>query len=235
MPFNKRRFAPKRRVVRKKRTHRPQLSATYTEMVDAGMVQSNKGYIASVSFDSIPQHTEYATLFRQYCIRKLQLIIVPEWNAFEGNQAAYNASPTLDLSGGLMNLALGGPIAPSYSQPRLVYNSVFTANTAEPANEIAVLAQNTAKIRSLGVNRILKINCTPVASLGQQNLNSILLESEAVSKRNQWLSTSGGANVLHKGVSMYCSQMNSGSTSPSDQRPIAHIFYKVTFSLRDPR
>lgn len=230
----KRRFAKKRRVVRRRRTTRPQLNATYTEMVDAGYIQSNMGALASVSFSSIPQHEAYGVLWRQFCIRKLQIVIIPEWNSYDANQASYNASPSLDLSGGLMNLALGGAIAPAFGSPRLAYAPVFTANAGNPANEISVLSNNRAKLITLG-RGIVKINCRPVAALGQTNLNAALLESEAVSKRNQWLSCGSGDNVLHRGIQVYCSQYNSGAVSPTDNRPIARIYYKVTFSLRDPK
>jgi len=239
-PF-KRRYAKKRRVVRRRRAPRSQLTATYTEMLQGGAISTNTGAIASVSFDSIPQHESYAALWRQFCIRKFQMIIIPEWNSFEGNQASYNASPTpvldehgdpvLDLSGN----PLTGAIAPSYGQPRLAYAPVFTANAGTPSSELTVLTNNKAKLFTLGLSKIVKINTYPVANLGQTNLNSALLESEAVSKRNQWLSTDTGQNVLHRGIQLYCSQYNSGSISPTDNRVIARVYYKVTFSLRDPK
>lgn len=224
----KRRFARKRINRRRKaprytKKGRGQLRSNFVETLDAGYVLTNVGGVFGVSFASIPQHLEYGRLYRQFCITKLEVILVPEYNAAEFNAASYNSSLTPTFPA----VAWGGVA-------RISHAPVFSADVTAPSNEISVLTNNRCKVRQVTQNAPIFMSCRPVAALGQQNQEAILLNTAPVSKRNQWLSTdTNGANIVHKGIQYWTTQRVNGSNDI--QNTCAKIFYRVHFALRDPK
>jgi len=209
----------KYRKIYKRKGNRGQMKSNFVEVLDGGYMNGNTGNIAGVQFQSIPQHTDYAALYRQFCITKLEIILVPEYNVAEVNAATYNNSLT-------------GP-TPVYSGvARLAYAPVFSADVSAPSNEITVLTNNSAKIRQLFSNKPVKMVCRPVPALTQRD--AVYGTNIAVSKRGQWLSTgTDGAQVPHKGIQYWCTQQVNGAYAVS--YTVAHVYYKVHFKLRDPK
>jgi len=219
-------FRKYRKAYRKRKAakSRGQMKSNFVETLDAGYMNCNTGNIAGVQFVSVPQHQHYADLYRQYCITKLEIILVPEYNVAEVNAAAYNNSITA-----------GGTTfpAPTYSGvARIAYAPLFSADAGIPSNEITVLTNNSAKIRQLTQNRPIRMVCRPVAALAQRD--DIYGTQIPVSKRGQWLSTgTNGANVVHKGIQYWVTQQVNGAYAV--QFTVAHVYYKVHFKLRDPK
>lgn len=212
-----------RKVYRKRKLAKAngQLSSNFVETLDAGYMNCNTGNIAGVQFNSIPQHTEYANLYRQFCITKLEIILVPEYNVAEVNAATYNS--TLSSSG----------LPTSYSAvARIVHAPVMSADVLAPSTEVGVLSNNRSKIRQLTQNKPIKMTCRPVPALEQRD--AVYGFQIPVSKRGQWLSTNSvGAGVVWKGIQYWCSQQVNGAYGV--QFTVARVFYKVHFKLRDPK
>ena len=79
-------------------------SVTFTEMISAGGLVVNQGGIFTTRFADLPQASNYASLYKQFCIKRLQAIVVPRFNSFDPN-----------------TLGGGGSLATSWVQPRLTY------------------------------------------------------------------------------------------------------------------
>lgn len=221
MPPRKQMGIRRRRKVAKKarlaRAVKRQYTPTFTEMVDAGFQTSNTGGIFTVQFDSIPQHDKYAALYRQFVIRKLEVFIIPLFSSNDHNQYLFNAQNNSDVA----------------EAARIAYASIQTANQGNPPNELSVLTTNRSKVRML-TGKPFKITCRPVANLGQQNMGALVLNSAATPKRNLWINTDRtGMTIPHFGVQYWNTQRINGAFSDTSRRVI-QVFYKVTFSLKDP-
>lgn len=224
MPY-KRRFARKRRVNRRKAPRyankRGQLRSNFVETLDAGYLNSNTGTIISAAFNQIPQHQAYALLYRQFCITKLDVIVVPEYNTAEYNAAAYNSS-----------IATGG--SPAFGNvARITHAPVFSGDVITPSTEVVVLTNNRSRIRQLTQNKPIKMTCRPVPSLNQQDGNALIPSTVPVSKRGQWLSTDTADAILWKGIQCWISQQINGNYFVN--MTVAKVFYKIHFALRDPK
>lgn len=189
-------------------------SHTFTEMVSAGGLVVNQGGIFSTRFSDLPQANNYASLYKQFCIKKLQAIIVPRFNSFDPN-----------------TLGGGGSLATSWVQPRLTYAINDTPALTVPATELDVLTDNGCKIRLLN-SKPIKINMTPKP----EQLSSDLGGHPVVTRQQKllWFNTNNpqvgfdGVNVVHHGAQYFLS----GNPSRTDY--MFDLFYKVTIGVRDP-
>lgn len=195
---------------------------TFTETLAASPVLSNTGGQFNVTFKSVPQWQSYATLYKQFCIRRLQVILVPRFSAADQNNS-------IGFSG-----------AGGYTTSRFVYSVDTTPDQVSPATELAVLENNGAKIRT--GSRMIKISCVPKPStIIQANTGAVGLSQAAMRIRGpMWFNlpnndddVSTGENVLHGTIRYWCSQALASPAS-TDPQVIYDTYYKVTFSLRDP-
>lgn len=188
-------------------------SPTFTETCNLGDVSLSPtgqyGDSLSVIFNNLPQAGSYAGLYNQYCIRRVVFMLLPNYNSFD------QASPVG-----------ANAIAPSI--PRIcwsVQNSAYQ-NVSIPTSENQVLLDNGCKLRNFTTP--IRIACRPVAAVA---LGKTAGGFVAETKRNRWLSTSEGGDVLHQGVQYYVTQDHPQTAT----QPISWTVYaKVTFSLRDP-
>jgi hypothetical protein len=228
MPFRRRPARRLRRRVRRarrsygggargiaRRILRP--AQTFTETISAGFVNANTGGLFTASMNSVPQRTNYANLYRQFRINKLTVLIVPRFTAQEQNQLQANVAP--------------GIIA--YNQPRITYAINNSADQAAPTSELQVLEDNGCRMKVID-GKPFTLSCVPVANIGQQKQNSLTLDTVGVSKRRQYLSFDEGLDVVHNGIAFWVSQAD--STGSYFRQPTAFdFFYKINFSVRDPR
>lgn len=165
------------------RTYTPMFTET-VKMNDIVFNANSPGVSASIlraSFNEVPQVNEYTALYNQYCIKKLQWILVPAYNVYD-------------------QPASGSAVAP---QPRLVYAIQDSAQQVAPNNELDVLEDNGARI--VPFTKPVRITHYPVAQVGVSSSTGGFVSE---TKRNRWLSTAT-TDTLHAGVSYAFTQSSS--------------------------
>lgn len=186
---------------------------TFTEVLDAGDLYSNAGGVFKVAFNSIPQYNEYSKLYRQFCIKKLQVMLLPLYTDSEINTAT-----------GTLN----------YQATRIAWAVNDTPQLTSPGSELEVLEDNGAKV-VIG-HRKININCWPKPDLTM--VSPGLVSNTYVATRTRkavWLNTDAtgqaysGVGITHGGIGYWVSNnlANAGI-------PVFKAYYKVTFSMRDP-
>lgn len=212
-------YKPRRRYVGRRRflplmALRPRYNATptFTETFKMTTLNgSSTGVTAGLlqtCLNYVPQVTDYTALYNQYCIRSVQFILIPSYDSYDSTN--------------------GTALPAGITAPRLVYAINDSAQQPTPTTELDVLTDNGAKIRML--DRPVRIRCRPVAQVGMSASTGGFVSE---SKRNRWLSTAN-PEILHTGVSFAISQ-TIPSTLADPNIPIATLYAKVTFSLRDPK
>lgn len=190
---------------------------TFVETYSKSTIPGNAGGVFSARITDIPQIGQYATLYKQYRINWIKVMLVPDFNSMSADQnaAAYNATlPTQNFGLARITFAIN-------NSPQLV----------APANENVVLADNGCKIKPLGA----KWSCSfkPVPDVGVSSGttgNAVFTKS----KFKQWFNFDTaltGNNPLHYGVSYWITQL----VANTQAAPTYNVYYKVSFSLRDPQ
>lgn len=186
-------------------------SQTYTEVLPAGNIQCNAGGVFVVRFADIPQASNYMTLYKQFCIKKLQVMLLPRLNS-------YDANTTLS-------------VATSYWVPRISYSIDDTPLVVAPANETSVLTDNGCKILTLDKKR--SITCYPKPNIA--SVDPTIGTAVATRQRKTiWLNTSNpevgnpGDMVQHGAIRYWV------AANPLYNDYQFDVYYKVTFQMRDP-
>lgn len=201
----------KRTTWRPRRRQARVYSQTYTELVSAGNIQANAGGQFVCRFNDIPQAGQYAALYKQFCIKKLQVMLLPRLNSYDANTTA--------------------SVGTSYWAPRLTYSVDDTPATTIPAAELDVLTDNGAKVISLTDKRTL--TCYPKPSIAVMNVN----DGAQVATRQRkavWLNTNNvdtqlnGQNVQHHGIRYWL------TANPLYNEFFFDVYYRITFQMRDP-
>lgn len=192
-------------------------SPTFVETYSKSVIPTNLGGVFSARITDIPQIAQYAALYKQYRINWVKVILVPDWNSQSADQntAAYNATvPTQN-----------------FGMARIAYAINDTPQLVAPATEAVVLQDNGCKVKALGS----KFSCSfkPVPDVGVTSgttQNPIWTRQ----KFRQWFNFDlalTGNNPLHYGVSYYITQ----PVFNTQANPTYNVYYKVSFSLRDPQ
>lgn len=182
---------------------------TFTEMLEASAVTVNSGGIWQCKFTDLPQAAQYSNLYKQFCIKKLQVILLPDFTSADAS--------TL-LSGTQM--------------PRLAFAIDDTPNVNAPANELDVLTSNGSKVIVAGNKAV--ITCYP-----KPNIAPLVGAYGAyVATRTRgpvWLNTDAaevafsGTGLPHGGIRYWL------SGAPLSPPYVQYsVYYKITFALRDP-
>lgn len=174
---------------------------------------SGVGRVFKVRISDIPQISQYATLYRQYKINSVKVMVIPDFNteSSDVNQALANATVPTGFSG----------------MARVVYATNTTPGVVAPATEDELLEDNGCKIHAVKSKWSVKMTPTPDIAL---TTSTGVIPIKATSK--QWFNfdtTTTTNNPLHGAVSSYWSLP--GSTNPIEY----NVYYKVNFSLRDPQ
>lgn len=205
---------------RKRRMFNPQ--PTFTETFRPGYaatLSTNTGTLFYVNMNMMlpAQLTSYSTLYNQYCIRKLQVIIIPRYTNTDINVSV----------GGVTNLF----------QNQYAYSIVDTPDVIAPGSMNDVLQDNGCRISTMGT-KPLRITCRPKPSI-ETSSNGTSGGAVAIRlKGQQWFNfnntdtnpTVQGQGVNHAGISLYLQNNNAAQTTI-----VADVYYKLTFSLRDPK
>lgn len=186
---------------------------TFTEVYDGGTLSMNTGSVFSTSFNSIPQAASYAELYRQFCIKKLQVMLLPLYTDAE------------------VNTSLG---TLGYQATRVAFAITDTPNQVNPTSELDVLTENGAKV-VLGHKKIV-MTCYPKPYITNVVPGVITNDYVAVrQKKAVWLNTKAfgqtndGQDVVHGGISFWISN-NLANLGVECFK----IYYKVWFAMRDP-
>lgn len=157
------------------------------------------------SFNQIPQVADYTALYNQYCIKRITAIFVPAYNVADTNIPA-SATPV--------------------DAPRFVYAIQDSAQQTAPTVESDVLQDNGAKIRMF--TKPVKVSWRPKPAVA----DAIVAGGFVANTRRglQWLTTAV-TSVAHNGLAYSFTNAVPIAGTPT----LASVYFKVTFSLRDPK
>lgn len=176
---------------------------------------AGRGGQFTVRISDIPQIADYVALYRQYRINWVKVMLVPDIDSSQSdpNAVAYNQSIAIT------NAGMG----------RIAWVINDTPAQPDPVNESDVLTDNGAKIRPLKSMWSASFKPRPDKFTGDAAGGSGVAVRE---KFNQWLSFAdeSGNNPIHRGISFWITQpaANAGQVA-------YNVYYKVSFSLRDPK
>lgn len=186
-------------------------SQTFTEVYTTGSIPVNAGGVFSTTFSAIPQCAQYATLYKQFCIKKLEVTLMPRLNSYDPNTA--------------------GSVGLSYWAPRLAYSIDDTPSVINPTSELDVLTDNGVKVVSLG-SKPIKMTCWPKPSISSVNVDGGKVATRQ--RKMVWFNqrngevTDDGWSVPHGNIRYWISSNPLLSDYQFD------VYYKVTFACRDP-
>lgn len=185
-------------------------ASSFTVNTGAGI-----GQTFGVRISDIPQLAQYANLYKQYRINWVKVIVIPDFNtqASDHNAAAYNGSVAV----------------PTFGQIRVVHAIQDSPNITVPASEAVVLQDNGSKIKALGSK--WSVSFKPVPDVQQTTAVGTIWTRQ---KYRQWFNfdlVTTGNNPFHGAVAAYFTNPASIAASAST----LNVYYKVSFTLRDPQ
>jgi len=211
--YRRRRVGAMGGIVRRRRLYNP--TPTFTETYKSGLVTANTGGQFTARISDIPQIADYLALYNQYRINWIKVMLIPDFGSADPNTYSQN------FVGGI----------PSVANARIAWAINDTPNLPNPVSEADVLTDNGAKIKTLTNKWQQSFKPRPDKFTGTAVGGSGVAVRE---KFNQWLSFAEPAfpanNPIHRGVSYWISAL---SATGGDQA--YHVYYKVNFSLRDPK
>lgn len=195
-------------------------SPTFVETFSPGSViipagAGQVGGVFSTRITDVPQVAQYATLYKQYRINWVKVMLVPDFNTASADQNAAQYNATIPTG----NTGLARIVHAVNNSPQLVV----------PANEAAVLEDNGCKIRTISTKWSATFKPVPdVGVIAGTNNNTIFTKSRYRQYFNFDTQTPLN-NPLHYGITYWITMINAGLTVPF------HVYYKVSFTLRDPQ
>lgn len=192
----------------------PTFVETFTKP-DALTIPSNAGGVFTVRISDIPQIADYQTLYRQYRINWVKIILLPDFAATGIDiNTAYQNNAAAIVSAGL---------------PRIAWVKNTTPAVVAPAQENDVLEDNGCKIRPL--RSMWSASFRPVTD----KYTGDAAGGPGVAVREKFrgflsFAALAGNNPLHYGISYWISHQNA---APAVQT--YKVYYKVSFTLRDPQ
>lgn len=208
-PIRRKRMGIRRRVMA--------LNPTFVETYSKSTVAGNAGGVFAARITDIPQVGQYATLYKQYRINWIKVMLIPDWNssAADQNAAAYNATiPTQN-----------------FGMARIAYAINDSPQLQVPATEAVVLEDNGCKVKPLSTKWSCSFKPVPDVAVTSGTTGGAIYTRQ---KFKQWFNfdtTLTGNNPLHYGVSYFITQ----PVFNTQAAPTYNVYYKVSFSLRDPQ
>lgn len=175
----------------------------------------------TVRISDIPQIADYVALYNQYRINWVRVMLIPDYN-----------TASADVNATQYNLGVAG--TSGFGMARIAWAINDTPNLPDPVDEAQVLSDNGAKVKAIGTKWSVSFKPRPDKFTGTATGDAGVAVRE---KFNQWLSFASlsGNNPVHRGVS-FC--VTAPNATPAGQDPVFlnyNIYYKVSFSLRDPK
>lgn len=193
----------------------PTFTETFALESDNFAIQAGSGHgsVFKVAFNNIPQWQQYMNLYTQYKINWVKVIVLPSYD-----------SKSADLNSSTLAVGQAG-------MARIAYSIQDSPNEVAPASEDEVLTDNGCKIRSFGS----KWSCSfrPVPDIAVSTSTGII---PTKIRKSQWFSfddTTLANNPKHGAVTAYVTVPGTPGTEHKTYQ--YSVYYKVNFSLRDPK
>lgn len=200
-----------RRNLRVKRAIMFNPNPVFTETYSTpSIIVPQGGFGGTIQFniDNVPQVSQYSALYRKYRILRAQVIMIPEFNSFDQNQAENNLALSRTAFG---QSRIAWAVNDSPPQP------------AGPATELDVLKSNGCRIKP--VTKMNKMYCRPVPNTKDANGNEMTFKQKYLNFQT--------SNIGHFGIDYWINQYISNATGSSDN--VFVVYVKLTFQLADPR
>lgn len=189
-----------------------------TVVVPAG---GGVGKAFKVRINMIPQWGQYEALYKQYRINWVKVMLIPQTDgtAADINAFSYNYGQTLAGQG----------------MGRIAWSIQDTPDVNDPPSEAAVLSDNGAKVRPF--KSMWSCSFKPVPDLAMNNNGGQNVYTKQ--KYRQFLNfitDTVGNNPLHGAVQTFISLPGAaiGPSAPASTQTY-HCYFKVNFTLRDPK
>lgn len=179
----------------------------FTETYTLTSLAPNAGGILKFTMDSIPQLSQYSNLYQKYRILRASVHLLPEYTAYEQNQAENNVA--LSRS--------------SFGLPRIAFAVNDSPDLSAPTSELDVLKDNGARIVPIG-SRGVRMSCRPVANTDDANGVQMTFKRKYINFTS--------VNIAHEGISYWITQLATGTPGTEN---VAICYVKLTFQLSDPR
>lgn len=218
----KRRYVKKAGMIRRRLGMNPEptFTETFQKAADNVVVvagSAGTGSVFKVRLSDIPQVQQYMTLYTQYRINWVKVMLLPNYNSAtsDHNVADYNRTTATPYSG----------------MARIVYSIQDSPNEQIPANEAEVLSDNGCKIKAFKT----KWSCSykPVPDVKQTTADGSIYTRQ---KFRQWFNydpTTVGNNPEHGAVTSWITLP--GDNLLRDSSMSFFCYYKVNFTVRDPK
>lgn len=184
------------------------------------------GQVFKVKITDIPQVVDYANLYTQYRINWVKVTMIPQTN-----------NSSVDINTAAMTQQT---VLPWQGLARIAWSVQDSPNVTTPLNEEEVLKDNGSKIRPF--KSMWSCSFKPVPDVSQ-TISGVVGANPIPTKSRfkQWFNFTSGAdnNPAHGAVQTYITlpgEIPTGSPSmvPTEIQRF-HVYFKVSFSLRDPK
>lgn len=176
------------------------------------------GSVFKVRISDIPQVNQYYTLYKQYRINWVKVMLIPKLLTSQGDPNAIDYNLSLPI--GWMGNA------------RIVSAIQDSPDVGVPASEDDVLKMNGCKIQSFKSMWSKSFKAVPDVALGNAAGNPVWAKQKYRQFFNFDTVTSGN-NPEHGAVCAYITLP--GAVSSASVKQTYYIYYKVNFTLRDPQ
>lgn len=171
------------------------------------------GRVFKVAFNDMTQWPQYMKLYTQYKINWVKLIVLPSYD-----------TRNADINSGLNATGTAG-------QARVVYSIQDSPNEVAPTSEAEVLTDNGCKIRTIGS----KWTCSfrPVPDVAMTTSTGVI---PVKIRKSQWFNfddTTLSNNPEHGAVTAWITVPGTPGTEAKQVQYT--VYYKMNFSLRDPK
>lgn len=179
------------------------------------------GKAFKVRINMIPQWQQYEALYKQYRINWVKVMLIPQTDgaAADINAFSYNYGQTLSGQG----------------MGRIAWSIQDSPQVGDPATEEEVLSDNGAKVRPL--KSMWSCSFKPVPDLAMENdAAAPVYTRQRYRQFINFVTDTVGNNPLHGAVQTFISLPGAalGPSAPAGTQTY-HCYYKVNFTLRDPK
>lgn len=178
------------------------------------------GSVFKVRISDIPQWQQYLALYKQYRINWVKVTLIPQTDGSAADVNAYSYNFAQTLSGQGMG--------------RIAWSIQDSPNVAAPATELEVLNDNGAKIRPL--RSMWSCAFKPVPDLAMTGTAAQRVFTKSRFKPFLSFETEANNNPLHGAVQTFINLPGNqlGPSGPASYQTYM-CYYKVSFTLRDPK
>lgn len=177
------------------------------------------GSVFKVKISDVPQWQQYLALYKQYRINWVKVTLIPQTDGSAADVNAYGYNFSIPLSGQGMG--------------RIAWSIQDSPNVGAPATEMEVLNDNGAKVRPL--KSMWSQAFKPVPDLAMTGTAAQRVYTKSRFRPFMNFDTESANNPLHGAVQTYISLPGFQGPSGPASFQTYNCYYKVSFTLRDPK